>query len=396
MSNYDIVIAGGAMAGATLALALNNLSKEELSIAVIEPYQADNGAHPGFDSRVIALSYGTRLILEKFALWSDIAPLSTAINHVHVSDKGHAGITEIDKSEHSVPALGYVVELAEIGRCYSELLSAADNIDLLCPDSVVQLTRSHDSCSVRLSSGREIHGKLLVAADGAESVCCRLLNHSEQTVNFDQVAVIANIEVSEPHDGRAFERFTGSGPLALLPMSDNRMSLVWCLAPAEAENILKLSDKAFIARLQNAFGWRLGQMTKAGQRVSYPLVLKQKEQIISHRFAAVGNAAQLLHPVAGQGFNLGIRDIAALVDNLTGGENLTTEQQDVGDYSVLSRYRQCREDDRSRTIELIAATVGVFSNDYFSLCLGRNLALMAMDNISVLKAPLVKRTMGLV
>ncbi len=387
--DYDIIIAGGAMAGATLALALNNVSHQKLSIAVIEPYQADNKAHPGFDSRVIALSYGTRLILEKFALWPEIAPLTTAINHIHVSDRGHAGITEIDKSEHSVPALGYVVELAEIGRCYNKLLYSAHNIDLLCPDSVVQLTRTDDACSVRLTSGREICGKLLVAADGAESVCGQLLNHSEQTIDFNQVAVIANIEVSEQHDGRAFERFTTSGPLALLPMSDNRMSLVWCLEPGEANNTLKLSDKAFIEKLQNAFGWRLGRIIKAGQRVSYPLKLKQKEHIVSHRFAAVGNAAQLLHPVAGQGFNLGIRDIAVLVDNLVG-------QQDIGDYSVLSRYRQCREDDRSRTIELIANIVGIFSNDYFSLCLGRNLALMAMDNVSLLKAPLIKRAMGLV
>ncbi len=389
MNNYDIVIAGGAMAGATLALALNHVSNGELSIAVIEPYQSNDEAHPGFDSRVIALSYGTKRILEKFALWSEIEPLCTAINHIHVSDRGHAGITEINKREHSVPALGYVVELAEIGRCYNKLLNLADNIDFLCPDSVAQITRTSDKCSVKLSNGKEIDSKLLVAADGAESVCCDLLDHYSQEFSFNQVAIIANIEVSEKHAGRAFERFTTTGPLALLPMSGNRMSLVWCLKPDEAKATLELSDQAFIDKLQHAFGWRLGQIKKAGQRASYPLILKQREQIVSHRFAVVGNAAQLLHPIAGQGFNLGIRDINTLVDNLVG-------QTDAGDYAVLSRYRTGREEDRTRTIALITTMVNVFSNDDFSLCLGRNLALMAMDNISVLKAPLIKRTMGLV
>jgi len=388
MKTYDVVIAGGAMAGSTLALALSNVSKGILSIAVVEPYPMNKENHPGFDSRSIALSYGTKLILEGFKLWPKISPLTTEIKYIHVSDRGHAGITEITKDERNTPALGYVVELANIGSLYSELISKSDNIDYICPDSVERISRHAENNKIILSSGKEIKCKLLVAADGADSICSHILGHSNSEFDFDQVAVIANVEISEHHNGRAFERFTSSGPLALLPMSKNRMSVVWCLKPAEAEKMVGLSDQAFIEELQQAFGWRLGKIIKTGVTASYPLILKQKDQIVSHRFATVGNAAQLLHPMAGQGFNLGIRDIASLVENIDG-------QIDAGDYSVLSGYRKCREQDRSRTIALITGMVQIFSNDWLSLRVGRNLGLLAMDNIPLLKIPLLRRTMGL-
>jgi len=389
MKKYDIAIAGGAMAGGTLALALDHLSKGSLSIAVIEPYQVNKEPHPGFDSRSIALSYGTKLILETFDLWSKIEPLTTVINYIHVSDRGHVGMTSIDKHEQNVPALGYVVELVEVGFLYNELIVGSKNIDFLCPDSVASISRTLDCNHITLSSGEEFVCQLLVAADGANSYCSEILGHSNNEFDFKQVAVIANIDVTEDHKGRAFERFTSSGPLALLPMSKNRMSVVWCLEPRDVEELILLSDDAFIDKLQHQFGWRLGKITKVGMMATYPLVLKQKDYIVSHRFATIGNAAQLLHPIAGQGFNLGIRDIESLVNTVIG-------QNDVGKYSVLNTYRECRERDRTQTIDLITGMVHVFSNDWFSLGLGRNVALMAMDNVSLLKAPLLQRTMGLV
>jgi 2-octaprenyl-6-methoxyphenol hydroxylase len=215
------------------------------------------------------------------------------------------------------------------------------------------------------------------------------LGHQNISHDFEQVAVIANVDVSEQHMGRAFERFTASGPLALLPMSENRMSVVWCLSVDEAEEVMQLPHDAFLDGLQEAFGWRLGKIIKAGARASYPLILQQKEQVVSHRFATVGNAAQLLHPIAGQGFNLGIRDVKGLVDSVL-------EQEDVGVYSVLNGYMAGREKDRTETVNLTAGLVHIFSNDWFSLQLGRNMALMAMDNIPFLKAPLLTKTMGLV
>ncbi|MBW3694080.1 2-octaprenyl-6-methoxyphenyl hydroxylase [Vibrio sp. T187] len=390
MAQFDVVIAGGAMAGATLALALNKLSKGSLSIAVVEPYQVDHQAHPGFDSRSIALSYGTVQILESFQLWDLIKPVATPIKHIHVSDRSHAGMTGITDEDFNVEALGYVVELADVGRIYQQQLEEADCITLLCPESVSEIERTTEQVTIRLASQQQIQAKLLVAADGAISTCCEQLGARLDEHDFEQVAVIANIVANEPHNGRAFERFTQHGPVALLPMSDNRLSLVWCVSPENAEQIMSLNDAAFLTQLQEELGWRLGHLEKVGQRASYPLVLRHRQQNISHRFAIVGNAAQTLHPIAGQGFNLGIRDVASLA------EELCQQLDDVGQYQGLSQFRQRREQDRASTIALTSSLVHLFSNDWLPTRIGRNLGLAVVDNFPPLKGPLLRRTLGLV
>ncbi|HCH0949507.1 TPA: 2-octaprenyl-6-methoxyphenyl hydroxylase [Vibrio parahaemolyticus] len=390
MKQYDVVIAGGAMAGATLALAIEHLSQGALRVAVVEPFKAQSDQHPGFDSRSIALSYGTVNLLRHLELWSAIEPFSTPIEHIHVSDRSHAGMTDITKHDVGVEALGYVVELADVGRVYQELLTHSTAIDLYCPDSAKHITRTQENVTIELASGELLNTKLLVAADGAVSQCCQQIGLGLSEHDFDQVAVIANIVTQEPHQGRAFERFTENGPVALLPMSDNRMSLVWCLRPGEAQIVMELSEREFLERLQQDFGWRLGAMQKVGLRASYPLLLRHRKQNISHRFAIVGNAAQTLHPIAGQGFNLGIRDVVTLA------EELVKQGEDVGRYQGLIRFSQRRETDRNETIWLTSSLVHVFSNDLLAMRIGRNTALAAMDNLSIFKQPLLRHTLGLV
>ncbi|EGQ8220363.1 2-octaprenyl-6-methoxyphenyl hydroxylase [Vibrio parahaemolyticus] len=390
MKQYDVVIAGGAMAGATLALAIEHLSQGALRVAVVEPFKAQSDQHPGFDSRSIALSYGTVNLLRHLELWSAIEPFSTPIEHIHVSDRSHAGMTDITKHDVGVEALGYVVELADVGRVYQELLTHSTAIDLYCPDSAKHITRTQENVTIELASGELLNTKLLVAADGAVSQCCQQIGLELSEHDFDQVAVIANIVTQEPHQGRAFERFTENGPVALLPMSDNRMSLVWCLRPDEAQIVMELSESEFLERLQQDFGWRLGAMQKVGLRASYPLLLRHRKQNISHRFAIVGNAAQTLHPIAGQGFNLGIRDVVTLA------EELVKQGEDVGRYQGLIRFSQRREADRNETIWLTSSLVHVFSNDLLAMRIGRNTALAAMDNLSIFKQPLLRHTLGLV
>ncbi len=390
MKQYDVVIAGGAMAGATLALAIEHLSQGALRVAVVEPFKAQSDQHPGFDSRSIALSYGTVNLLRHLELWSAIEPFSTPIEHIHVSDRSHAGMTDITKHDVGVEALGYVVELADVGRVYQELLTHSTAIDLYCPDSAKHITRTQENVTLELASGELLNAKLLVAADGAVSQCCQQIGLELSEHDFDQVAVIANIVTQEPHQGRAFERFTENGPVALLPMSDNRMSLVWCLRPDDAQIVMELSESGFLERLQQDFGWRLGAMQKVGLRASYPLLLRHRKQNISHRFAIVGNAAQTLHPIAGQGFNLGIRDVVTLA------EELVKQGEDVGRYQGLIRFSQRREADRNETIWLTSSLVHVFSNDLLAMRIGRNTALAAMDNLSIFKQPLLRHTLGLV
>ncbi|HCH3994005.1 2-octaprenyl-6-methoxyphenyl hydroxylase [Vibrio parahaemolyticus] len=390
MKQYDVVIAGGAMAGATLALAIEHLSQGALRVAVVEPFKAQSDQHPGFDSRSIALSYGTVNLLRHLELWSAIEPFSTPIEHIHVSDRSHAGMTDITKHDVGVEALGYVVELADVGRVYQELLTHSTAIDLYCPDSAKHITRTQENVTIELANGELLNAKLLVAADGAVSQCCQQIGLELSEHDFGQVAVIANIVTQEPHQGRAFERFTENGPVALLPMSDNRMSLVWCLRPDEAQIVMELSESEFLERLQQDFGWRLGAMQKVGLRASYPLLLRHRKQNISHRFAIVGNAAQTLHPIAGQGFNLGIRDVVTLA------EELVKQGEDVGRYQGLIRFSQRREADRNETIWLTSSLVHVFSNDLLAMRIGRNTALAAMDNLSIFKQPLLRHTLGLV
>ncbi|AMG06478.1 2-octaprenyl-6-methoxyphenyl hydroxylase [Vibrio parahaemolyticus] len=390
MKQYDVVIAGGAMAGATLALAIEHLSQGALRVAVVEPFKAQSDQHPGFDSRSIALSYGTVNLLRHLELWSAIEPFTTPIEHIHVSDRSHAGMTDITKYDVGVEALGYVVELADVGRVYQELLTHSTAIDLYCPNSAKHITRTQENVTIELASGELLNAKLLVAADGAVSQCCQQIGLELSEHDFDQVAVIANIVTQEPHQGRAFERFTENGPVALLPMSDNRMSLVWCLRPDEAQIVMELSESEFLERLQQDFGWRLGAMQKVGLRASYPLLLRHRKQNISHRFAIVGNAAQTLHPIAGQGFNLGIRDVVTLA------EELVKQGEDVGRYQGLIRFSQRREADRNETIWLTSSLVHVFSNDLLAMRIGRNTALAAMDNLSIFKQPLLRHTLGLV
>ncbi|SDG64072.1 2-octaprenyl-6-methoxyphenol hydroxylase [Vibrio xiamenensis] len=390
MDKFDIVIAGGAMAGMTLALAIQHRCQTSLSIAIVEPFETNHQAHPGFDSRSIALSYGTVQLLKNFDLWQDIAPVATPINDIHVSDRSHLGITEISAAEVGVLALGYVVELADVGRIFAQKIAQSANIELICPDSVADIERSQDEVTIRLQSGRQIGSSLLVAADGAVSTCCEKIGLEMHEHDFEQVAVISNVVTDKPHQGRAYERFTEQGPIALLPMSEGRMSLVWCLPPEQAKAVKSMPDEQFIEHLQQRFGWRLGKIEKVGQRASYPLILRYRPQNISHRFAIVGNAAQTLHPIAGQGFNLGIRDVASLA------QEIADSQGDPGSYVMLNRFRLRREQDRQATITLTSALVHVFSNDYLSLRIGRNLGLMAMNGISAVKAPLLQRTLGLV
>ncbi|HIF9423182.1 TPA: 2-octaprenyl-6-methoxyphenyl hydroxylase [Photobacterium damselae] len=391
MKQFDVVIAGGAMTGATLAIALDKLSSQGLSVAVVEAVAPQLDQHPGFDSRAIALSYGSSEILQQLGMWAEIAPVATAIKDIHVSDRGHAGRVDMSAQEQGVDALGYVVELADIGQIFHHKLAQLSSVTLYCPDSVAEIERDVQGCTITLSSGQQLRTQLLVAADGALSHCCDMVHIGRTEHDFDQLAVIANITTEQAHQGQAFERFTEFGPIALLPMSQGRSSLVWCINPEQQHQVMSWSDDDFLSQLQAAFGWRLGKLQHTGKRACYPLLLRQSGQITSHRVAVVGNAAQTLHPIAGQGFNLGIRDVISLAEEVA---YQYRHHHDVGSQSVLSCYRQRRENDRQQTVMMTTGLVHLFANHYAPLVVGRNLGLMAMNVFHSLQAPLLRRAMG--
>lgn len=386
-----ILIAGGGMTGATLALAISHLTQGKLPVTLIERSEPASRAHPGFDGRAIALSAGTCQQLAAINLWQPIASCATPITDIHVSDRGHAGFVSMAAADYEITALGQVVELFDVGQRLFAELKKAPGVTLRCPARVTQATRSEEQVEVTLDNGEQLSGKVLVAADGTRSALAASCGIQWQTEAYQQLAVIANVSTALPHQGRAFERFTEHGPLALLPMSGNRLSLVWCHPASQREKIVQWSDAEFLSELQRAFGWRLGKFTHTGQRECYPLALHQAVQTVTHRVAVVGNAAQTLHPIAGQGFNLGLRDVMSLAETLAAAHR---QQQDPGSYAVLNHYQQRRQSDRAATIGITDGLVRVFANRYAPLVAGRNLGLLAMDHLPWLRNQLAERTLG--
>ncbi len=387
----SVIIVGGGMAGATLALALSQMTGGRLPVHLVEASAPDSAAHPGFDARAIALAQGTCQQLTAIGVWPAIASCATAITSVHVSDRGHAGFVTLEAKDYQISALGQVVELHDVGRRLFALLRKAPGVTLHCPQRVASFMREENSVSVALDNGTVLEGKLLVAADGSRSQLAARCGIAWRQEDYRQVAAIANVTTALPHHGRAFERFTQHGPLAMLPMSDGRCSLVWCHPQDALEEVQGWDDERFCNELQRAFGWRLGRITHAGKRNIYPLLLATASQAVSHRLALVGNAAQTLHPIAGQGFNLGLRDVMSLAESLAAAHQA---QQDPGGYPVLADYQQRRAADKAATIGVTDGLVQLFANRWAPLVVGRNLGLMAMEHFTPARDVLAQRTLG--
>ncbi|MBM7037914.1 2-octaprenyl-6-methoxyphenyl hydroxylase [Vibrio ulleungensis] len=390
MTEYDVIIVGGAMTGSCLALALEEL-KQPLRIAVIEASSGDD-EHPGFDARAIALAQGSIDHLKQLGLWQYISAFAQPISRIEVSDRGHAGATEMTAQDYGVGQLGAVIELELVGK---SLINAVKerSIDLYQPDSIKEIVQHQDDVEVFLSSGNHLRGKLIVAADGTFSSTCEQVGLKREITPFGQHAIISNIVTQVSHEQCAFERFTSSGPVALLPMraehpNQSRMSLVLCVNESQVHQVSQYSDQQFIDYLQSAFGWRLGRILKAGQRSQYPLSLHRRHTTTHHRVVAIGNAAQTLHPIAGQGFNLGLRDVVALVRVIACGT------YELGCPKQLLNYRKARKADVDNTCLLTHALVTTFSTNNPLISASRNVGLMAMDWLSPVQRPLVEQTLG--
>ncbi|OCQ53218.1 2-octaprenyl-6-methoxyphenol hydroxylase [Photorhabdus australis subsp. thailandensis] len=386
----NVIIVGGGMTGATLALAISSLSKGQIHVSLIEAAEPEQ-KHPGFDARAIALAYGTCQRLQQIGVWSALEDYVIPITHVHVSDRGHAGFVNLCAKDYNIPALGNVIELYHAGQSLFRLLKNAPGVTLYCPSRVLAVERTTSSVVVTLDNGEQLQGELLVAADGSHSAIGHACHIQRQQHHYEQVAVITNILTSEHPQGRAFERFTEYGPLALLPMTEGRSSLVWCHQLEQRKEIVGWNNEQFLRQLQRAFGWRLGKILEVGQRHSYPLTLSTVNQQISHRLVLVGNAAQTLHPIAGQGFNLGMRDVMTLAQIVS---EVFAAGQDIGTYSVLANYQQQRVSDRENTIDMTDGLIRIFANRYFPLQVGRNLGLMMMEKCSPMRDILARQTLG--
>ena len=403
--NFDIVIVGGGMAGATMALALAPLN---LAIAVIEahPYQ-EQQSQPSFDDRCLALAWSSRQIYKAMGIWDKLAQRDddgfAAIKQIHVSDRGHLGVTRLDHQQEGVPALGYVIENRVMGEVLITQLKQQDNISLFCPANIEQLETHADEVRISLnvqdskkSQTHDICARLLIIADGVNSKTRAALGIRTHQHCYAQSAIIANIETEIHHRNRAYERFTDSGPLALLPLTRNRCSLVWTARDEQLEKIMSLDDAGFLQALQQRFGFRLGQITRVGRRAAYPLARMNIENDTlnhQHRVALIGNAAHGVHPVAGQGFNLGLRDISALAELIV-AEVQEHKSSDPGNKQLLKTYWHWRQADIRQVSKVTDSLIKLFSNQSMLLAALRNSGLLITDIISPLKHGIAQQAMG--
>lgn len=396
MQQFDVVIVGGAMSGSILALALSSASRHKMRIALVEKALPNFAEQGGFDSRSIALAYGS---LQKLAeiqplvgsnLAAIVQRLGSPIQQIHVSDQGHFGKTRLAATDLHLPQLGAVVELEPLGKQLADCLAKQPNVQQFCPASVAKIERDQTACYLTLSNGSALECRLLVAADGTQSQIAQMCGVKTETVrDYGQFALIANVELSEPHLGRAFERFTAEGPFALLPLSEKRMSLVWCMK--ETESVSAMRDEAFLQALQQQFGWKLGKFLRVSKRYIYPLSLQKAQSHIHHRLALVGNAAQLLHPVAGQGFNLGMRDLFQLSLLVSHAFN---QGQDIGNYGLLSEFERQRLADQTRIIGATDGLISLFCNDFLPFAAARNIGLLGLDQLAFARERIANAALG--
>ena len=389
---FDIVVVGGGMVGASLAVALDGLG---LEVALIETVSHDSAAQPSFDERTTALSNGSRRILETLNVWPSLAGSVTPIRKIHVSDQGYFGFARIDAAQQGLAALGYVVPNRALGQALWSSIAQASSIRVLCPAEVARVTPGQDEVQLEITQAgvsSTVDARLVVAADGANSAVRTAFGIAAEVRDYRQTAVIATVLPQRFHDHVAYERFTSEGPLALLPLADGRCTLVLTLDPATAESALTWPDSRFLEEVQRRFGFRLGRLLRVGRRVSYPLSLTRAETTSAGRCIIIGNAAQGLHPVAGMGFNLGLRDAASLAELVA--ERHAAGESDAGDRSLFTEYDAWRAADRRSIIAFTDGLVRIYSSPLAAIRRVRNLALLAFDLLPPAKDALSRLSTG--
>lgn len=389
MNRFNLAIIGGGLVGASLALALQAGAKARgWTILLIEPFAPGDSYQPSYDARSSALSFGTRQIYEQLGLWQAISRRAEPIRQIQVSDRGRFGAARLNAMEEGVPALGYVVENAWLGQCLWKGLDP-EVVSWRCPAEVTALQALEDGYRLSLNDDTTLDCDLAVLADGGRSGLREQLGIHVTTRPYNQSALIANITPSEAHCGQAFERFTDEGPMALLPLPENRCALVWTRKGMDAKRLAELDERSFLDELQGVFGYRLGALCQVGARHLYPLSLVEAQEQVRPHLVVLGNAAHSLHPIAGQGFNLSLRDVQALSEALLAGP------QAPGDLATLQAYCERQRLDQTLTIGFSDRVTRLFGNNQPLVTAGRNLGLLGLDLLPPAKRWFARQAMGL-
>lgn len=406
----DVAIVGGGMVGASLALALLDTG---ISVLLLEGTAPGSDLQPSFDERTTALGNASRRIFQALGVWEDMAPQAAAIRTIHVSEAGRFGFARLRAEEQGIEAFGYVITNRVIGAALWRRLQVATadrageatgapatnatnarsgGLILRVParPERVEITSEGVTLEVVPDSGvrERVSARLVVAADGAHSTVRTAAGIAADVEDYDQIAIVANVAAERPHDGTAYERFTSSGPLAVLPLHDGSYGVIWSCRPERAQELLALDDTRYLHELQERFGWRAGRFVRVGRRASYPLKLTRAVTTVGTRTVLIGNAAQALHPVAGQGFNLGLRDAAMLA------EVIANANGDVGSPELLRRFSEWRAADRTGVVRFTDGLIKLFGETRPGFGWLRNLGLLLFDVTPSAKSALARVSAG--
>jgi 2-octaprenyl-6-methoxyphenol hydroxylase len=391
-ARFDVVIAGGGLVGGSLALALAETGRR---VALVEAVPPGAPGQPSFDDRTIALARGSCRILEQLGVWQHIAAGVWPIGQIHVSEQGRFGTAVIDAAEQGIEQLGYVIKSRELGAAIWEEIRQRDELEVLCPARVVatEVVPSGRRVTLETDAGQtELQTGLLVVADGARSQLRGLLGIEARERDYQQVAVVANIEVDKRKAGnRAYERFTAEGPLAILPGRDGNYTMVLARNAESVQAVMEMADAELLELLQTVFGYRLGRIRRIGSRQAYPLYLVTAEDIVAERAVLIGNAANGLHPVAAQGFNLGLRDVASLAELLADA----AQDADPGGAELLAAYADWRREDQQRVVSFTDGLIRLFGVAGDPAGAARGLSLAAFDVLPPVKRGFARQTMGI-
>jgi 2-octaprenyl-6-methoxyphenol hydroxylase len=386
----DLAIAGGGLVGLSLGVAL---ARAGLEVVVMDGEDPARMREAAFDGRVCSISYGSKRVLDGIGVWDGMSEEAEPILEIRVTDKDAPLLLHYDHSEIGDQPLGWIVENRVTRIALLEAAAACPNLTHLAPVSVEAFGPEGEHIHASLVDGRQISARLAVAADGRRSRLRQAAGIRTTNWSYDQSGIVCTVRHEQPHRGIAQERFLPAGPFAILPMTHGRASIVWTEATDHAAHIINLSDAEFLAELETRFGDYLGALEVTGPRFSYPLALTHSDRYTGERLALAGDAAHAIHPLAGQGFNLGVRDVAALAELIVDRHRLGL---DIGAPDLLAHYQRWRRFD---TMSLVAVTDGLnrlFSNDIAPLRLARDIGLAAVNRTPRLKHLFMRHAMGTV
>ena len=390
-NRFDIAIVGAGAVGGSLACGLSELG---FSVALIEKTATGADCQPVFDERHFGLSHSTMVALHGLGLWSAMSEEAIAVSRIHVSSRGHFGSVMMDARDEGLPSLGHVVPARTIGRVLHEAISERDNIEMIAPATVISASTTQEAAILELEADgltRTIMADLLVGADGADSQIRRLFHIGQKRREYNQSALIANLDVQAPDTGLAYERFIEDGAIALLPRPGAGYAVVCAVSNSGADRLMTLNHTEFGAYIQENFGSHISRVTTVGKRSRFPLALVRSRQAVRNRLVLIGNAAHYIHPVAAQGFNLSMRDIAALLETL---DKARTRGLHPGTLSVLQEYADWRKQDERTMVAFTDGLIRIFMNPLLPSALLRQQGLLALRYLPGLRSLFARAVTG--